>query len=341
MASYSLAEKPSETKIQWENVHSVVEPQTSADGMHVWSFPPSFPVDVKFFDFGRKRSIRLRRHDYFELVYVYSGNGTYQVQDREFTIGEGDLIVLNGFFYHRLSEVRTQPFRAVVLYFQPGVLSATDSTGGQAQYLMPFLLQDESFPHVVSRNLRLPTKVFDLVMHIQKELPATTDRARLVARTYLQMILVMLINHYKGQFATAGAFERRQLTLERLRPLFDYIDVHYPEPIPLSCATKIVGMSKPHFMRCFKKATGQSFDTYLNRFRITKAQALLASTDLPITRVGQDVGFSDQSYFGLVFRRLLQITPRDYRKQAQLGEDCVAAQHFGLAVNPPDERARP
>jgi AraC-like DNA-binding protein len=76
-------------------------------------------------------------------------------------------------------------------------------------------------------------------------------------------------------------------------------------------------MSKPHFMRCFKKETGQSFDTYLNRFRITKAQALLASTDLPITRVGQDVGFSDQSYFGLVFRRLLQITPRDYRKQVQ------------------------
>ena len=131
------------------------------------------------------------------------------------------------------------------------------------------------------------------------------------------MILVMLINHYKGQFATAEAFSRRQRTLERLRPLFDYIDVHYPEPIALSCATGIVGMSKPHFMRCFKKATGQSFDTYLNRFRITKAQALLASTDLSITRVGQDVGFADQSYFGLVFRRLLQVTPRDYRKQVQ------------------------
>jgi AraC-like DNA-binding protein len=182
---------------------------------------------------------------------------------------------------------------------------------------MPFLLQDEKFPHVISRNLGLPKKIFDLIMKIHKELPANNDRSRLVARTYLEMILVMLINHYKGQFATAGAFERRQRTLERLRALFDYIDVHYPEPIALSCATNIVGMSKPHFMRCFKKATGQSFDTYLNRFRITKAQALLASTDLPITRVGQDVGFADQSYFGLVFRRLLQITPRDYRKQVQ------------------------
>jgi AraC-like DNA-binding protein/mannose-6-phosphate isomerase-like protein (cupin superfamily) len=318
MASYSLAQRTTGLKMQWENVYSVVEAQTKADGMHVWSFPPSFPLDVKFFAFGRNRNIRLKRHDYFELVYVYSGSGAYQVQDREFGLEEGDLVVLNGYFYHRLSEVRTLPFRAVVLYLQPGVLSATDSTGGQAQYLMPFLLQDESFPHVISRNLGLPTKIFNLIMQIHKELPATTDRSRLVARTYLEMILVMLINHYKGQFATSDAFERRQRTLERLRPLFDYIDVHYPEPIALSCATNIVGMSKPHFMRCFKKATGQSFDTYLNRFRISKAQALLASTDLPITRVGQDVGFSDQSYFGLVFRRLLQITPRDYRKQVQI-----------------------
>lgn len=317
MASYSLGQKTPGLKIQWENVYSVVETQTKADGLHVWSFPPSFPLDVKFFAFGKNRNIHMKRHDYFELVYVYSGSGSYQVQDRDFSIEEGDIVVLNGDFYHRLSEVRTQPFRAVVLYLQPGVISAGDSTGGQAQYLMPFLLQDENFPHLIPRNLGLSTKILNLILKIHQELPATSDRSRLVARTYLEMILVMLVNHYKGQFATAGAFERRQRTLERLRPLFEFIDAHYAEPIALSCATGIVGMSKPHFMRCFKKVTGQSFDTYLNRFRITKAQALLASTDLSITRVGQDVGFADQSYFGLVFRRLLQVTPRDYRKQVQ------------------------
>jgi AraC-like DNA-binding protein len=73
-------------------------------------------------------------------------------------------------------------------------------------------------------------------------------------------------------------------------------------------------MSKAHFMRSFKQVTGHSFDTYLNHFRIAKAQVLLASTDKPISEVGRDVGFGDQSYFGLVFRRLIQVTPREYRK---------------------------
>jgi AraC-like DNA-binding protein/mannose-6-phosphate isomerase-like protein (cupin superfamily) len=315
----SSVQKAPGLKVQWENVHTFVESQTRADGMHIWSFPPAFPMEVRFLAFNNYRNIRLKRHDYLELVYVYSGSGGYQIQDREIPIEQGDVIVLNGFMYHKLSEIKRAPFRAIVLYFQPSVLNATDSTGEQAQHLMPFLLQDEHFPHAISRDVEITRTIYDLMVRIGKELPASTDRSKLVARTYLELILVLLIKHYQGQFATADSFERRQRTLERLRPIFDYIDLHYPEPIALSCATNIVGMSKPHFMRCFKKATGQSFDSYLNCFRIAKAQALLASTDMPITQVGQEVGFADQSYFGLVFRRLLKVTPRDYRKQTQQG----------------------
>ena len=97
MASTLPADRMAGVNAQWENVHTVVESQTRADGMHVWPFPPAFPLDIKFFAFDRNSNIRLRRHDYFELVYVFSGSGSYQVQDREFAVGEGDLIVLNGF----------------------------------------------------------------------------------------------------------------------------------------------------------------------------------------------------------------------------------------------------
>jgi mannose-6-phosphate isomerase-like protein (cupin superfamily) len=139
MASSMLVQKTVELKTQWENVHTLVEPQTKADGTHVWAFPPLFPLDVRFFAFGRQRSIRLRRHDYFELLYVFSGRASYQVQDREFALEEGDLVVINGLYYHRLSEIQSNSFRAVVLYFRPEVLQGTDTTGEKALYLMLFL----------------------------------------------------------------------------------------------------------------------------------------------------------------------------------------------------------
>lgn len=302
----------------WEDVHDVVGPQIRADGFHIWPFNPAFPVEVRSFLFGRKRSIRLTHHDYFELLYVHSGQAAYQVQDREFVANEGDLVVINGSFYHCLREVVVAPFRAVVLYFLPDVLRNGGATGEDVQYLTPFLLQDTTSSPLISEHTGVPHEILDLIGKIQPHLPAVTAQRRLMVRTCLEMMLVLLLNHYKSHLALGDVFDRRQRALDRMRPLFDYLDEHYAESIALSQATEIVGMSKAHFMRSFKRVTGQPFDTYVNHFRIAKAQVLLASTDKSISEVGREVGFCDQSYFGLVFRRLTQLSPREYRKSLPL-----------------------
>lgn len=318
MASTQIARRTHDWSQPWESVHEVVDSQIRADGSHVWPFDPTFPVEVRSFLFRRKRTVRLTRHNYFELLYVYSGQAAYQVQDLEFAAREGDLVVINGTLYHRLREVLVHPFRAVVLYFLPDVLRNGGAMGEDVQYLMPFLLQDNTSPHLVSADTGLPAEVSQLMGRIQPYLPAATARDRLMVRTCLEMILVLLMNHYKSHLSTADVVVRRQQAFDRMRPLFDYLDGHYSEPIALAKATEIVSMSKAHFMRSFKRVTGQPFDTYLNRFRIAKAQALLALSNKSISEVGREVGFGDQSYFGLVFRRLTQVSPREYRKSLPL-----------------------
>ena len=312
MSSASSASPISHRGIQWEVVHNVVEPQIRADGVHVWPFNPSFPVDVRHFVFDQHREIRLTRHGYFELLYVHSGKARYQVQDRSFSAQRNDLIVINGANYHRLSEVVDAPFKATVLYFLPDALGP--AKGENSLYLMPFLAQDEKFQNIVSHRESLPAEIRSLIGKIEKVLPPNSDHARLAARTYLEMALVLLVNRYRSHLTVSSHYDRMQGIIERLQPLFDYLEVHYPESIALSKATSIVDMSKAHFMRSFKKVTGQSFDAYLNQFRIAKAQALLASTDKSISQISHEVGFCDQSYFGLVFRRLVRLTPREYRK---------------------------
>ena len=63
-----------------------MEPQTNAEGIHVWPFDLAFPVDVRFFRFARGHHIRMTRHDYFELLYVDFGEVVYQIQNRFFTM---------------------------------------------------------------------------------------------------------------------------------------------------------------------------------------------------------------------------------------------------------------
>jgi AraC family transcriptional regulator, transcriptional activator of pobA len=304
--------------IIWEDAYPIVEPQTNAEGIHVWPFDHSFPVDVRFFVFGKRRNIRLSRHDYFELLYIESGEVVYQVQDRCFNVNEGDLIVISGAQYHRMKEFHCGQVRAALLYFIPDLIRANDMNGEDVEYLMPFLVQDATFPHVVHSKTTIPAQIFDLMKRIHAELPVTSPRARLSVKTYLKMILVLLVNHYAGYRGTKEIFYRKQSDIERLRPLFEHIDHCFGDAITVEDAASVVCMSKSHFMRFFRQVTGQPFVSHLNHFRIAKAQALLATTDKSISEVSQEVGFCDQSYFGLVFRKLVHMTPREYKEHLKI-----------------------
>lgn len=304
-------------KRRWEDAYAVIEPQINADSVHVWPFPAEMPVDVRFLRFGPSRDIRLNRHAYFELLYIAAGEVTYQVQDQRFRLHEGDLFVMGSTLMHRICEHRGDGMRAAVLYFLPEVITGSDTSEEQLEYLMPFRVQDAGFPHVVPARSKVPTQVFDLMRRTHGELPAASHRARLSVRTYLRMILVLLVNHYASYRGGEPAFERRLRNLERLGPLFEHIERHHQAAITVEDAAALARMSQSSFMRFFKDATGQSFVGYLNGFRIARAQQLLVTTDLTIAEVGQRTGFCDQSYFGLVFRKLHGISPREYKQRAE------------------------
>jgi hypothetical protein len=74
-------------------------------------------------------------------------------------------------------------------------------------------------------------------------------------------------------------------------------------------------MSESHFMSVFKEVSGLSFLKYLNQYRIERAQAMLTHTEESMKNICQDVGFCDQSYFGAVFRKIVGVTPAEYRRR--------------------------
>jgi len=72
---------------------------------------------------------------------------------------------------------------------------------------------------------------------------------------------------------------------------------------------------------------------YLNHFRIAKAEVLLTATKKTIAEISQEVGFCDQSYFGLVFRGATGFSPRDYKSRSEnggaLGHTIAGGQEAG------------
>jgi AraC-like DNA-binding protein len=305
-------------QLQWENAFSAIEPRINAEGVHTWSFDPACPAAVRFFLMDNRRHIRMNRHDYFEIFYLQQGEVVCHIENLSLPMRGGDLAIVKSAQYHSMrlpAHGAVSRAKAASLYFRPEMIRATESAREGAEYLTPFLAQKDSFPQVIAGQPELTEEVFSLIKRIHAELHENSARARLAVKTYLKMILLLLIKHYAGHGDTTETFNRRQRAIEQLSPLFDYLETHYQQPISVESAAAVLGLSKSQFMRLFKQVTGQPFVVYLNHLRIAKAQALLETTDLSISEVGLEVGFCNQSYFGSIFRNLSHMTPLQYRRQ--------------------------
>lgn len=63
----------------------------------------------------------------------------------------------------------------------------------------------------------------------------------------------------------------------------------------------------------FKKETGLSLNDYINKVRINKAKKLLKETGAMVYEIADQVGFSDSQYFSTVFKKIVGVSPKEYR----------------------------
>lgn len=95
----------------------------------------------------------------------------------------------------------------------------------------------------------------------------------------------------------------------------DYIEQHYAQPITLEALASYLGIHKSYLCTIFKKATTQSFCSYMNMIRVEKSKSLLKEGNHSILEIALAVGFSSASYFNTIFKRLVGMTPIEYRNQ--------------------------
>src|SRR5262249_47727194 len=105
----------------------------------------------------------------------------------------------------------------------------------------------------------------------------------------------------------------------RLRAVVEYIEEHLEANPSLDEMAAVARLSPYHFARQFKRATGLPPHQYVIARRVERARQLLqAGTDLSLAEVALRVAFSDQSQFTHHFKRLVGVTPGQFRMSARI-----------------------
>jgi AraC-like DNA-binding protein len=102
---------------------------------------------------------------------------------------------------------------------------------------------------------------------------------------------------------------------KKMTEVFTFIRENFYRPITLEEISKITNMSPFSFSRYFKRNSGAGFVEYVNQVRTNKACYLLRETDNQVNEIAINCGFASISNFNKQFRKLVGISPSDYRTQ--------------------------
>jgi AraC family transcriptional regulator len=109
------------------------------------------------------------------------------------------------------------------------------------------------------------------------------------------------------------------LSQARLRAVVEYIEEHLDASPSLEQMAAVARLSVYHFARQFKAATGLPPHQFVILRRVERAKELLqAGADLSLAEVALRAGFSDQSQFARHFKRLVGVTPGQFRTPARI-----------------------
>jgi len=157
--------------------------------------------------------------------------------------------------------------------------------------------------------------VEDLARRLIGELNADALGGRLYAESLATELAVHLLRHY----STASKIVDRsssKLPRYKLQRVTDYINDNLRQDLTLGTLSGAVSMSPYHFAHAFRQTAGLAPHRYVIQCRVERAKSLLRETDLSITEIAHQVGYSNHSNFSVVFHRFTGQTPRRFRSEA-------------------------
>lgn len=240
------------------------------------------------------------KHAYYEFYYVRSGEASLFSGRKVLNMKAGDYVLIPPgvahYAFYRNNCVR------INIYFNFSDL-CEDGLPFYTDIKDPLGFSSGSITSAYRDEL---TGIFDRMMTEGR----LNDRYSLMITKLLLREAVLYAMRYSASHSKAAEDGSQDV----ITNVVNYINENYAMSLDLNTLAKQAGLSPSYFSKKFKTKTGMGMKEYVTLTRLRKASAELLSTDHRISEVSANCGFSDPNYFKDCFRRIYEMSPRDYRK---------------------------
>jgi two-component system response regulator YesN len=118
------------------------------------------------------------------------------------------------------------------------------------------------------------------------------------------------------QLRLLGSAKQEKRVVETVR---SFVQAHFTEELELQRLADTVFLTPSYLSKLFKTETGETITDYIVSVRIDKAKEwLIKDPSLKTYEIGERVGYPDPTYFNKVFKKVVGLTPKEYRERVRL-----------------------
>lgn len=285
--------------------------------------PVVHEAGIQHMDSWRTKPRRI--YDY-QFLYCFTGKTRIKIEDREYVLTVGDMAIIppdtphclwieegqekgDSYWFH-CDLIPIDDGNWIFQYYNTPELYVRLFSGRLScrEHIRKKLVLREGYmlPEVITPKNR--DKVEIIFRTIYKSYRKNDERFTIIAKQRVLELLDIL-------FLETGYYEVTSFSQQRVaQQIVDFIQHNYFRKLTVKEICEYTHLNTDYAGKLFHEQMGESLISYLNRFRIEKAQRVLLNEELTIADVAERVGFQNENYFCSVCKKISGRTPGQLRQ---------------------------
>lgn len=241
--------------------------------------------------------------DQYVLIYCVKGSGKYQVEGKQYQVKANQYFILPANKAHAYASNKEDPWTIYWIHFR----------GTLASYYGEDALEPTTVSASLNSRIADRNNIFEDIFLTLLD-GYTIENLRYTAS---------LLHFYLGSLRYLPIYRRCHKSEEKntdenctlVNAILKFMEENIERQLTLKDIANYTGYSASHLSSLFSNSTGHSLMNYFNMLKVKKACELLDTTNLKITQVSCMVGIEDSLYFSRLFRKIIGISPKQYREK--------------------------
>lgn len=245
--------------------------------------------------------VRTSHFPLFQLIYCVDGTGEFLLNGKKCLLHPGQMVLTYPFESHSYHAV-TDVWHVHIIGFS-GTCCKDILTTCKMHQSGIYHFQDSDIFRIHFK------KILDIIEKINLENKKKNLFAIELSKICYDLLMDLSVSvHYIGSSTPVS-----ENTI--IKTLISYMEDHYQEPVTLDLLSEQVNLCRSYISDLFKKEMKQTIIQYLNNLRISQARILLVENpEIKAGEIGHMCGFENPAYFGETFKKIVGMSPGEYRK---------------------------